>query len=353
MVDVSQGLDANVEVTLGTFHLASALTARPEETVAVIGPNGAGKTTLVRAIAGLVPLTAGQVSLDGEWLEDSSTGSWVPPERRRVGVVFQDNLLFPKLSALDNVAFGLRAGGRSRSEARRLAAEWLGRFDLSGRGSARPSELSGGQAQRVALARALATEPALLLLDEPFSALDVAARGEIRRQLRHHLASLNVPRVLVTHDPLDAAAIADRLVVIEDGKIVQEGSMEEMTARPRSRYIAEFVGTNLLRGTARGTTVAMGTSEVVTSTAAEGDVFLSIPPRAVLLSRERPETSARNAWPGNVESVERQRDVVRVRVRGSVDLVAEVTATSADALGLSAGAPIWMSVKATEITVTA
>lgn len=349
---MNAGLEAAVEVAIGSFDLAVALDARPGETIAVIGPNGAGKTTLVRALAGLAPLTSGRVVLDGEVLEDASTGACVPPERRRVGVVFQDNVLFPHLSALDNVAFGLRARGRSRAEARRVAAEWLDRLALGDRAAARPDELSGGQAKRVALARVLATEPALLLLDEPFSPLDVNARRETRRLLVSSLGDVDAPRLLVTHDPVDAAAVADRLIVLEGGRIVQQGSMAEMTATPRSPYVAAFVGTNVLRGRSRGSVVDVGSIEIVTAEAAHGDVYLTIPPRAVVLSSERPTTSARNAWAGIVESVEDQGVIARVRVRGAVDLVAEVTAASVEEMEIHAGSPIWVSVKATEISVT-
>ena len=346
------GLEATVEVNTGSFLLAAAVDALPGETVAVIGPNGAGKTTLVKALAGLAALTAGRIVLEGEVLEDTRTGAWVAPEKRRIGVVFQDNVLFPHLSALDNVAFGLRARGTSRSEARRVAAGWLERLDIGDRAASRPRELSGGQAQRVALARALAIDPALLLLDEPFASLDVTARRETRHELTDHLRSAGMPRVLVTHDPLDAAAVADRLVVLEEGRIVQEGSIAEMTANPRSAYVAAFVGTNVLRGCSSGTAVEVGTVEVITAQPAEGEVWLTIPPRAVVLSSERTETSARNAWPGKVVSVEVQGAVARVRVRGDVDLVAEVTPASVEEMRLIAGSPVWVSVKATEITVT-
>lgn len=350
---VKSGLSARVETAVQAFRLAADLDVNPGETVAVVGPNGAGKTTLVRALAGLVPLTTGRVVLDGEVLEDTSGGTYVTPEHRRVGVMFQGNLLFPQMSTLDNVAFGLRARGRGRNEARRIAIAWLERLDIADRAGARPRELSGGQAQRVALARALATEPALLLLDEPFSALDVAARRETRRDLQQRLASLEVPRVLVTHDPLDAAALADRLIVLEGGAVVQAGSMAEITARPRSPYVAAFVGTNILRGRSRGTSVQVGQTEVVTAEPTEGDVYLSIAPHSVLLSPERPVSSARNAWPGNVESTEIQGVVARVQVRGAVDLVAEVTAASTHEMALQPGSRVWMSVKATEIAVQA
>ncbi|HEV3498321.1 MAG TPA: ABC transporter ATP-binding protein, partial [Actinomycetes bacterium] len=216
---MTTGLAATVALTLGTLDLDVSLTLPMGTTVALLGPNGAGKTTLLRALAGLQPLQRGRVALDGEVLEDAAAGTWRPPEDRPIGVVFQDYLLFPHLSVLENVAFGLRCRGVSRTESRRRAHAWLERVGLGDRHGARPRELSGGQCQRVALARALATDPQLLLLDEPLAALDASTRIEVRRDLRRHLASFHGVRLLVTHDPLEAIALADELVVLEDGHV--------------------------------------------------------------------------------------------------------------------------------------
>ncbi len=234
-------LEACVRVTLGTLHLRVDLNVEAGNVVAVLGPNGAGKTTLLRALAGLVPLTDGRVVLDGRVLEDATNGTYLPPERRPIGVVFQDYLLFPHLTALDNVAFGLRCQGRSRRDARQQAHEWLDRVGLGDRATVKPAELSGGQAQRVALARALAIEPRMLLLDEPLSALDVSTRADVRETLRRHLDAFRGVRLLVTHDPLEALALASQLVVLEDGRVVQSGSPTEVAERPRSAYVADLV----------------------------------------------------------------------------------------------------------------
>ncbi|HEX2373012.1 MAG TPA: ATP-binding cassette domain-containing protein, partial [Actinomycetota bacterium] len=174
-------LEARVELLLGQLHLDVDLAVASGELVVLLGPNGAGKTTLLRALAGLVPLDRGRVVLDGRVLEDAESGEWVATERRPVGFVFQDYLLFPHLSALENVAFGLRARGVGRAEARRRATAWLDRVGLAAHAAARPRALSGGQAQRVALARAMVAQPRLLLLDEPLAALDAATRSEVRR----------------------------------------------------------------------------------------------------------------------------------------------------------------------------
>jgi len=209
---------------MGALSLEAHLSAQSGEVVGLLGPNAAGKTTLLRALAGLTPLDSGRVSVDGELLEDVAAGTRVPADRRRIGVVFQDYRLFPHLSALDNVAFGLRARGISRRESRGKAAEWLARFGLAEQALLRPRALSGGQAQRVALARALVIEPGLLLLDEPLAALDAGARAELRRELRRHLSTFAGTCVVVTHDPLEAMTLAEQLVVLEDGRVTQSGT---------------------------------------------------------------------------------------------------------------------------------
>ena len=344
-------LEATVRVVLGSFELDVDLRVASGEMVALLGPNGAGKTTLLRALAGLIPLSGGRVVLGGQVIEDPVAGVRVTPERRPVGVVFQDYRLFPYLSALDNVAFGLRCRGVKRSEARKRAQVWLAQVGLATRADARPSELSGGQGQRVALARALATEPALLLLDEPLSALDVTARGEARRELRRQLSSYGGARLLITHDPLEAMALADRLVVLEEGRMVQVGSPAEVTARPRSTWVADLVGVNLLRGKARGDFVELaGGGTLVAAGAGKGDVFAVVHPRAVALHRQEPEGTPRNVWSGVVAGIDPEGDRVRVRVDGPVPLVAEVTPLAVSELELESRDEVWVSVKATEVS---
>ncbi len=345
-------LTAHVAVRLGTLDLDLAIEAASGEIVAMLGPNGAGKSTFLRAVAGLVPLAAGRVVLDDVVLEDVARGIHLPPERRPIGVVFQDYLLFPHLSAVENVAFGLRARGASARDARIRAKDWLDRMDLGQHADARPRALSGGQAQRVALARALAISPRLLLLDEPLAALDVSARGEVRRDLKRHLASFAGIRIVITHDPLEAVALADRLVIIELGRVVQTGSPAEVTQRPRSRYVADLVGVNLLRGTATAGQVAVsGGVSLQSADGAEGEVFAVIHPRAVALHRIRPEGSPRNVWRGRASTLDFQGDRVRVGVEGEMPIVAEVTPAAVRDLDLAEGGEVWVSVKATEISV--
>ncbi|MGW2328377.1 ABC transporter ATP-binding protein [Streptomyces sp. NPDC001700] len=338
------GLNARLVIERGSFRLDVALTATPGDVVALLGPNGAGKTTALRALAGLTPLTGGHLRLDGAELDRT------PPESRPVGVVFQDYLLFPHLSALDNVAFGLRCHGATKAEARAEAAEWLDHMGLADHAGAKPRRLSGGQAQRVALARALATRPRLLLLDEPLAALDARTRLDVRARLRRHLAEFEAVAVLVTHDPLDAMVLADHLVVIEDGQIVQEGAPPDIARRPRTDYIAHLVGLNLYRGEAEGHTVRVdGGPEVTTTDDLTGPVFVAFPPSAVTLYRDCPTgSSARNLWHCEVTGLETNGDQVRADLTGDLRLAADLTTVAATELELHPGATVWAAVKAAQ-----
>ena len=345
-------LSAQVGLRLGSLSLEVGLEVGDDSTVAVVGPNGAGKTTFLRALAGLVPLLSGRVVIDATVVEDPATGLRLPPEARRLGVVFQEPRLFGNLTAVENVAFGLRARGVRRAEATARAAGWLERVGLPQVGRLRPRQLSGGQAQRVALARALATEPSVLLLDEPLAAVDVSARAELRHLLRQELGRYPGSRIVVTHDPIEAAALADRLVVLEGGRVTQEGPLVEATARPRSAWVAGMVGLNLLQGTASGTTVRLsGDVALTTATKLSGPAFAAFRPNAVTLHRSPPEGSARNVWSGEVAELHPAGDRARIRITGPVPLVAEVTAASVAELALADGGPVWASVKATDIDV--
>ncbi|WP_084955591.1 ABC transporter ATP-binding protein [Thermoactinospora rubra] len=335
-------LHARLVVQRPRFRLDVSIEAASGQVLALLGPNGAGKTTALRALAGLTPLSGGHVTLDGRPLHA------LPVERRPIGVVFQDYLLFPHLSALENVAFGPRCRGVPRAEARRTAAAWLERVGLAEHAGARPRRLSGGQAQRVALARALAVEPRLLLLDEPLAALDAHTRLEIRSQLRRHLAAFGGVTVLVTHDPLDAMVLADRLVVVEDGAVVQEGEPGEVARRPRTDYVARLVGLNLYRGTAGGHQVRIDDMLFHVSEDLHGPVLVAFPPSAVALYRDRPDGTPRNLWRARIEGIERHGDSVRVRLEGPLAAAADVTPAAVADLDLSPGQQVWASVKATE-----
>jgi molybdate transport system ATP-binding protein len=345
----STALDAQLVVRRGRFVLDAAIAVAPGEVVALLGPNGAGKSTALRALAGLLPLSGGRIELGGVVLDDPARRVFVPAERRSVGVVFQDYLLFPHLSALDNVAFGLRCRGTRRAEARAAADRWLRQVGLAELGQRRPRELSGGQAQRVALARALAVRPGLLLLDEPLAALDARTRLDVRAQLRRHLAAHDGATVLVTHDPLDAMVLADRIVVLEQGSIVQQGDAAEITRRPRTHYVARLVGLNLHRGVGSGHAVALDGGGLLTvAEPVDGPAFVAFSPAAVSLFRSRPDGSPRNAWPARVDGVERHGDNLRVHLDGPVPAAADVTPAAAAELDLVVGAQVWAAVKASE-----
>src|SRR5580704_14470812 len=246
-------LDADIRLRLDRLNLDAVLSVQAGEVVALLGPNGAGKSTILRALSGLLRLDGGKVELNGTVLEEPAKHIRVVAEKRPIGLMFQDYLLFPHLSAVENVAFGLRARGVNKREARERAAAALERLGVAKVAEARPGSMSGGQQQRVAMARAMVTEPKLLLLDEPLAALDVSTKTSVRRLLRDALRQSNAANILVTHDLLDAVALGDRMMVIEDGAVVQTGTPAEVTARPRSTYVADLTGVNLLRGTGHGT----------------------------------------------------------------------------------------------------
>lgn len=346
------GLSARVTTTRSDFALDVDLDIAAGEVVAVLGPNGAGKTTLLRVLAGLVTIDDGQIALDGRILDDPAHDVRVPPEHRGAGVVFQDHLLFAHLSVVENVAFGPRARGLSTRAAHAVAHEWLARVGLSAHAADRPRTLSGGQAQRVALARALASRPRMLLMDEPLSALDVEARLAIRRELRDHLEAFDGPCIIVTHDPIEAIALARRLVVIEQGRITQDGSIDDVTQRPRSPWIAGLVGLNLYRGHATDHAITLPSGQqIVAAGAAHGEVFAVVHPRAVALYRDRPDGTPRNVWSGTIDGVDVHGDRVRVHVAGRVPIVAEVTPAAIAALDLGVGGDVHVSVKASEVTL--
>ena len=345
-------LHARVRTQLGTLQLDCDLSVEAGVTVAVLGPNGAGKTTLLRVVAGLVPLDEGRVECDGALFEDTTTGTWLTPEARRVGFVFQDHGLFPHLSVLDNVAFGLRARGVDRQSANARAHEWLERVDLAKYATSRPSALSGGQSQRAALARVLVTDPQALLLDEPLAAVDASGRLELRRALRDHLASFTGVRLIVTHDPLEAASLAERVVVLEDGRVTQDGSFGDVSARPRSAWIARMAGLNLLRGAVSDGTILLDDgSRLTVATDVRGSVLATIQPRAVALYRKAPEGSPRNVLRCKVDGIDPEGDRWRIRLEGLFPLVAEVTPAAAADLRLAEGGEVFAVVKATEIDV--
>jgi molybdate transport system ATP-binding protein len=347
-------IDADFQIQLAEFSLEVELKLAEGEVLAVLGPNGSGKSTLLRALSGLQPIESGVIKIHDVVVDDAEHSIFVMPEHRHVGVMFQSSELFNNLSVLENVAFGLRSRGTKRNIARVNAAEWLERFSLEQCAQRRPTSLSGGQAQRVALARALATNPNLLLLDEPTAALDVRAKAEIRRDLLRLRQQRPVTTLLVTHDPLDAFALADRVIVLEEGRVVQSGALDDVASHPRSRHIADMVGLSLVRGEVRdgALTTPSGARLVVPADSPSGLSVASIRPASVSLHRAEPEGSARNAWVMTVTDIDRHPERVRARLNGPIPLLAELTPSGAEALALTVGDTIWASVKASEVTVT-
>ena len=334
-------LDADIHHRLRAFDLELTV-AVGDETLALVGPSGAGKSTFLRVVAGLERPSRGRVALDGEpWL-DTDRRVDLPPERRSVGLVFQEYALFPHLTVRRNVAFG----GASAP----VVDELLERFGIAPLAAARPNAISGGERQRVALARALARRPRVLLLDEPLSALDAHTRGAVRAELRELLAGLGLPVVLVTHDFEDAATLADRVGVLVEGRLLQLGTPAELVAAPVDPFVARFTGANLVRGTSIGSSA--GLTEVVldaggtmwSTDALPGRVAIAVHPWEISLSRVAPDDSAVNHLRAPIASITSLGNRARVAVG---PLVAEVTAGSVERLGLREGDVVVASFKAT------
>ena len=335
-----------------------SLVAPAGRTTAVLGPSGCGKTTLLRAVCGLVTPDAGRVLVGGRDL------AGVPAHRRGIGLAFQDRALFPHLDVAANVAFGLRMAAVPDAERSARVDEVLELVGLGGFGPRRVGSLSGGEAQRVALARALASAPEALLLDEPFAALDASTRTEVRRDLRAHLSGFAGPVVLVTHDPLDALTLAHRIVVLDDGRVTQHGTLAEVTARPRSDYLADLLGVNLVRGRAAGgvftSTTTNAGATLCLATHDTGAMLATVPPSAVRLSAPPTPGAAGELRPGRapgstggwlaaVEDLEVVGERARVRLGAPGGLVAEVPLAGAVALGLAPGEAVWAEVDATAV----
>jgi molybdate transport system ATP-binding protein len=336
-------LHAQIELQRGARRIACELSVQSGETLALVGPNGAGKSSVLHAIAGLLPLAAGRIEFAGQCFDDARPDGFLPPEARRVGMVFQDDRLFPHLTLRQNIAFGCLDPARTEA--------WLQRIGLADRAADKPEQLSGGERQRVALARALAAEPQLLLLDEPLAAVDAAQRPGLRTLLRKQLADYPGVRILVSHDAIDAFSLADRIAVMEDGQLTQVGTVAEICQRPRSRFVADLIGLNLVHGEAAAGQVQLSDGGILqVAEAPDGPVLAVIHPRAIALFPERPSGSPRNVWQAEVAAIEATGDRLRVRFSGQLPLVAEVTPAALAELDIAPGRQLWLAVKATEIS---
>ncbi len=351
-------LEARVQLSRGAFTLDVALSAAPGETIGLLGPNGSGKSTLVEALAGLLTLESGEITLDGNAIERPADRIRLAPQERPFGVMFQGLWLFPHLDVLENVAFGPRARGVSRRDARSRAEQLMARLELSALAARKPSELSGGEAQRVALARALAVEPRVLLLDEPLSALDLEARPRTRSLLQQMLQEFDGVRLVITHDPLEALLFADRLVILEDGRIVQSGPADLVRRRPLTPYVAGLSGVTLLRGRLRRVN---GTPELDVDglrlcvphldVAAASAVLATVPPEAVRLTTAKPGSDGGVLLAGEIEGIElaSHRSLVRLQTRPR--LCAAVPTESVSRQGLRPGLRVWASIDTSAIDV--
>ena len=348
------GMHAELVARRDRFEVSVALEVGDREILALLGPNGAGKSTVVDALTGTLELAEGTIMLDGERIDR------LPPERRSIGVCFQDDLLFPRMSALENVAFPLRAKDTPRAAARVRSRKLLADLAPGIDPAARPAALSGGERQRVALARALASEPRLLVLDEPFSNVDVSARPGLRALVRDVARTFGGPTVLIAHDPIDALTLADRVAVLEHGRQTPSGTPEEIRRSPTSAYAADLVGVNLFVGTleplADGAAVLrtpQGSITVAPERTAPRDAkaLASLRPVDVSLHGREPEGSARNVFRGRIAEIAIDGDRARVRVETRPALTAEVTSGSVTRMGLRTGDEVWASFKAVEVSL--
>jgi molybdate transport system ATP-binding protein len=374
-------LTAKLDTHLNTFHLDLGFSAEVGKTTVLLGESGAGKSTVLRLLAGLLQPERGHISLEDVIYFDSERRVSIPPQERPFGYVFQDYVLFPHLNVFENVAFGLRAQHLPQSTIRHRVGKALEQVHLAGLDQRRATQLSGGQQQRVAIARALALQPQLLLLDEPLAALDVQTRREVRQELRHILANIEITTILVTHQYLEALLFGHAILVLDAGHIIQQGSQHDLLLYPRSSYVAELVGMNFFRGRVIHNeanslctiqllqenhpieVMAALEEHLKDSKAPEvgEEAFVVVDPRSITLYQQLPESSARNVFIGEIVQILRldtpsasgaRRDG-RVRVSillatSTTPLTAEITEASATRMELSEGKTIYASFKATE-----
>lgn len=337
------------------FDVSLALGAA--ETVAVMGANGAGKSTLLSVIAGLLHPDSGTAELDGRTLFNltAGRGQWTAPHRRGTALLAQEPLLFPHLSVLENVAFGPRSAGASKQAARESALRWLAEVEATELQSRRPAELSGGQAQRVAVARALAADPGLLLLDEPMAALDIHAAPLLRRLLKRVLAGRRA--IIITHDVLDALMLADRVVILENGRISEEGPTRDILQRPRSRFAAGLAGLNFVaghlteHGLRSGALNLYGHHDAAAPLPTGQPGVAVFPPSAVSVFLTEAHGSPRNSFAVTITDLEPHGDGIRVRAGEGGQLSADITPAASVDLGLAPGTQVYFVIKAGAVAI--
>ncbi|GAC1394291.1 MAG: ABC transporter ATP-binding protein [Ktedonobacteraceae bacterium] len=375
-------LNITLDTHLNTFHLSLSFSASQGETTVLLGESGAGKSTVLRIVAGLLKPQKGHIAFGDTIYFDSERDIAVPPQERPFGYVFQDYALFPHLTVFENIAFGLRAQHLSRSLIRQRVGAVLEQVHLPGLDQRRPAQLSGGQQQRVAIARALALQPQLLLLDEPLSALDVQTRREVRQELRHILAEIDITTIMVTHTYLEALLFGQLILVLEHGHVLQQGGQRDLLEHPRSAYVAELIGVNFFHGrimryespTICALQIHNGPQPVeVLATLREQEVstprphigeeaYVIVEPQSVTLYPTQPNSSARNTFRGEVMQIVRvgnaplstdkeSEGVLRVSLLIDTTmppLTAEITEASSARLNLHEGSVVYATFKATE-----
>ncbi|WP_297501472.1 ATP-binding cassette domain-containing protein [Thermococcus sp.] len=343
----------NLSIDLGEFHLRDInLTVEKGDYLTVIGPTGAGKSILLEAIAGFYPLRSGRITLNSRDVTN------LPPEKRGISIVYQDFVLFPHLSVFDNIAFGLRKVERDKEKVKGEVEHIAEELHISHLLHRKPGTLSGGEQQRVAIARALVVRPKVLLMDEPFSALDEKTREKLRKLVKSVIAEYNTTVIHVTHDFEDVFALATRVAVMKDGRLVQVGTPDEVFSRPKVDFVAGFVGTNVLKGEVIGkdgslTLISVGGVVLKTADEAERKAVLSLRPENVLLARDPGLCSAQNVIKIRVERIERRGHVLWVHLDGKIKLKAVITPNAAEILGVKEGEELYAMFKASALKVIA
>ena len=336
-------LDARVILNRDSLTIDVELQLQHGEVIAVLGPNGAGKTSLLHALLGWLELESGWIMVDGEVIDSPDTDSYVPPQHRPFGMVFQDGLLFPHMSVEKNILFGAGKDFNLKPLAESLQAnELLAKF---------PSELSAGERQRAAIARSLAARPKVLFLDEPFSALDIQGKRRGRSLLKEALAIGVSGCLIVTHDLVDAFTLADRVMIIEGGKLTQFDVPDRIRSRPGSEWIADLVGWNYYEGIGEGSVVTLphGTTIFTAQDDLDGPTSISINPASVSIFKSQPSGSPRNSWLSSIQNIEILDGRARVSLVGEIDICADITTAAANELRQSISSEVWVSVKATEV----
>jgi molybdopterin-binding protein len=335
----------------GKFELADiSFSVDSRETLVVLGPTGAGKTVLLELIAGLRRPSKGSVMSHGRDI------TRLPPEKRSVGLVYQDYLLFPHLNVFDNIAYGLRASSTKERDVSAQVREIAERMDIGGLLQRRTRNLSGGEQQRIAIARTLVTRPDVLLLDEPFSAVDPNTKEKLMRELTRILSSYDVPVIYVTHDQLEASEMADRIAVMNEGRIVQIDSPEAVFSSPKSEFVADFVGIrNVYHGMADreegGSVVSLDGCHIHSSLEMKGKVHVTIRPENIIVSHKSFDSSARNQLRGKVVAIVEKGPLVYVTADCGVDVTAVITRESFKQLSITLDDKIWMIFKASSVNL--